>query len=100
MSEEKNPFKKISDLFLQNQNIFNQELHNLRASLRSVNKVITNLLTTLEEDPFEADLASLKGVDTYAMQIISQGRDLENSRDKIIESIKILENNNVRKLNS
>jgi len=98
--EEKNPFKKISELFLNNQNNFNNELHALRTSLRSLHGVIQSVLENLETNPFETDLSKLKGMDTYTLQIISQAKDLENSTEKILESIRILEKANEKKLNS
>ena len=100
MNEVNNPFKKLSELFLDNQNSFNKETQQLRTSLRSINGVLNKLLEELENDPFNANLNTLRGLDVFSMQILEQGKTLETSRDKIIESIRILKKANDKKLNS
>jgi hypothetical protein len=98
MSDGISPFKRISELFILNQNSFNQDVQQLRTSLRSLYGVLDSLIIELEKDPFKSDLNVLKGIDVFALQILDQGKSLEQSREKILESIKILEKSNDKKL--
>ena len=98
MSEEISPFKRISELFILNQNGFNHDVQQLRTSLRSLHGVLDSLIAELEKDPFKSNLNVLKGLDVFALQILDQGKSLEQSREKILESIRILEKSNDKKL--
>ena len=98
MSEEISPFKRISELFILNQNGFNHDVQQLRTSLRSLFGVLDTLIIELEKDPFKSNLNVLKGLDVFALQILDQGKSLEQSREKILESIRILEKSNDKKL--
>ena len=93
-----NPFQRLSELFVNNQNQLNKDVHQLRTSARTVKQIFESLLEELEEDPFKANLTVLCGLDSVSLQILEQGRSVEETRDKILESIVLLEKSNEKKL--
>tara|TARA_A100001011_G_C14280475_1_gene831372 strand:- start:1537 stop:1845 length:309 start_codon:yes stop_codon:yes gene_type:complete len=93
-----NPFQKLSELFVNNQNSLNKDVQMLRTSLRTVKQILDSLIEELESDPFSANLTTLCGLDSVALQILEQGRSLEETRDKILDSVTLLEKSNEKKL--
>ena len=98
IDEKINPFQRLSELFVNNQNSLNKETQQLRTSIRTINKIFESLIEELEKDPFSADLTVLTGLDSISLQILSQGKSLEETREKILESIRLLEKSNKKTL--
>ena len=67
-----NPFQELSELFINNQNSMNREVHNLRSSLRNAKEKFERLIEELERDPFSAELNLLLGIDVFSMKILEE----------------------------
>tara|TARA_B100000424_G_scaffold43628_1_gene29788 strand:+ start:420 stop:725 length:306 start_codon:yes stop_codon:yes gene_type:complete len=93
-----NPFQELSELFINNQNSMNREVHNLRSSLRNAKEKFERLIEELERDPFSAELNLLLGIDVFSMKLLEEGKSLEETRDKILNSVSILKKANEKKL--
>ena len=94
-----NPFRHLSELLVDNQNALTAKSQHLRTQIRMLNQKIIDLTEELENDVFSADLNKLSGIDIEASKILESAKDLESTRDKIVNSIEILQKASIKKLN-
>ena len=94
-----NPFRTLSELLVDNQNALSAQSQHLRTQIRILSQRMINVTDQLEDDVFNVDLNELASIDIEASKILETAKDLENTRDKIINSIELLRKANVKKLN-
>ena len=94
-----NPFKKLSELLIDNQNSLDGQSQHLRTQIRIFSQKINKVIEQLEEDVFSTDLNILSGIDIEASKILENAKDIEVSRTKIINSIELLQKANTKTLN-
>ena len=94
-----NPFRTLSELLVDNQNALAAKSQHLRTQIRILSQRMISVTDQLEDDVFNVDLNELASIDIEASKILETAKDLENTRDKIINSIELLRKANVKKLN-
>ena len=94
-----NPFRALSELLVDNQNALAAKSQHLRTQIRMLSQRMINVTEQLESDVFDVDLNELASIDIEASKILESAKDLESTRDKIMNSIELLRKANIKKLN-
>ena len=94
-----NYFQKLSEVLVANQNAFNFKINDLRNRTRQLAAKLENVTLDLESDAFEADLCTLANIEEEAKIILFLAKETESQRDKIMNSVNLLEESNKQKLN-
>ena len=94
-----NYFQKLSEIIVANQNAFNFKINDLRSRTRSLASKLETVALDLESDPFDADLCLLANLEEEAKIILFLAKETESQRDKIVNSVELLEESNKQKLN-
>ena len=94
-----NPFQKLSELLINNQNSFNQKVSELRRRSRSLSEKLALIYEELESEPFNANLNNLLNLEEEARLLLFVAKEVESQRDKIANSVDLLQKSNIVKLN-
>jgi len=99
ITDDNNPFVKLSNLFVENQRVFNVKRDDLLNRLNQLNKKLTKLSDSLKADVFSADLVSILNIEEESALILGVAKELEFQRDQVINSVKVLSDSRKVKLN-
>lgn len=92
------PFKTLSELLIDNQNSMKHSVISLRSQIRSFNAKLQKISDSLEQDVFNADLNVLSNISIEAANILKYAKEIESSRERILNSVEMLKKANTRKL--
>jgi len=97
--ENINPFQQLSQIFVDNQKSFNAKTDDLRSRTRVLSKKMLKVVEQLEVDPFSADLNLYLNIEEEVRLIYLVAKEVEDHRDKIVNSVSLLNESNKIKLN-
>ena len=98
-NETNNPFQQLSQIFVDNQKSFNAKTDDLRNRTRILTQKMKKVTEQLEQDPFSADLNLYLNIEEEVRLIYVVAKEVEDHRDKITNSVKLLHDSNRIKLN-
>ena len=96
--KDQSPFKVLSELLIDNQNAIKHAALGLRAQIRTLNAKLEKVTEDLESDVFGTDLNILSDISSEASEILMHAKNLESSRERILDSVEMLKKANTRKL--
>ncbi len=97
--KDHSPFKVLSELLIDNQNAIKHAALGLRSQIRTLNAKLEKITEELENDIFSTDLNILSDISSQASDILVHAKNLEASREKILDSVEMLRKSNTKKLN-
>ena len=92
------PFKLLSELLIDNQNAIKNSAIALRTQIRTFSAKLDIIAEELEQDVFNTDLNILSNVSAEAASILMHAKDIEAARERILNSVEMLQKANTRKL--
>tara|TARA_B100000700_G_C14800750_1_gene740457 strand:+ start:329 stop:640 length:312 start_codon:yes stop_codon:yes gene_type:complete len=96
---DNSPFKLLSELLVDNQNAIRHAALGLRSQIRTLNTKLEKITEELENDIFSTNLNLLSDISNEASEILLHAKNLESSRERILDSVEMLKKANTQKLN-
>ena len=99
MNDENNPFVELSQIFIDNQRVFNQKCKNLTERTSAFLNKLKTVRDQLNNDPFSTDLNLYLNSEEEVRLILMVAKEVEFQRDRILETVSLLKQSNQIKLN-
>tara|TARA_R100001591_G_scaffold92625_1_gene98492 strand:+ start:490 stop:792 length:303 start_codon:yes stop_codon:yes gene_type:complete len=90
--QKQNLFQVFSEIFIASQQDFSKCDVELRTKCRTLSERLSNLVSELENDAFQADLTFLSTLEEESLHILRTAATLEEKRSAIKDSVVALEN--------
>lgn len=94
-----NPFLQLSNLFVENQRLFNIKRDDLQKRINLLSVKLKKLSESVDSDVFSADLVSILNIEEESALLLSVAKELEFQRDQVLNSVKVLSESRKIKLN-
>ena len=94
-----NPFLQLSNLFVENQRLFNIKRDDLQKRIKLLSTKLKKLSESVDSDVFSADLVSILNIEEESALLLSVAKELEFQRDQVLNSVKVLSESRKIKLN-